>query len=413
MAKPQIAAVLTLTLLFSLIPAISRSAPITTAPDEVKWSKVNIPTEGATGKWVLASGSDVQHLTLAIDGTIYCYATPSETDGTLFKSKDSGYSWSHAGNVRDAVVDIATTPDDANIVYYATLSGIYKSTDAGASFSPLALNPGGVGSNNVTITSIAVARLGSGRIIAVGTQDSDSSQYGGIYTLDENKSLFWLNTNLGSYDVLAIAFSPSYAADRQLVAVVTDEKDTLVITKVGDAGWGQTFGGATIKSVVARAATIVFPEDYEATTEGQALFVGLDTGSENGDVFRIKGMRAPSNSMATDLDIGWTDNLHNVDVSGLAVSGNTTAARLLAGAAGSTQVYISTDGGLTWGKSSKEPTGQSRTYLVMAPDFATTCRAYATTSGTESAFSYSSDGGLTWNQVATIDNLLAVSGRLP
>jgi hypothetical protein len=264
MAKSQsAAAVLTLTLLFSLIAAISPRLSVTATPDEVKWSNVNIPTEGIAGKWVLASDSDVQHPTLAIDGTIYGYATPSGTSNTLFKSKDGGYSWSYAGNVQDAVVDIAAAPDDAGIVYYATLSGIYKSTDAGASFSPLALNPGGAGSNNVAITSLAVARLGSGRIIAVGTRDSDSSQYGGIYTLDENRPPVWLNTNLGSYDVLAIAFSPSFATDGQLVAVVTDEKDTLVTTKVGDAGWGQTFGGATIKSVVARAATHCLPRGLQ------------------------------------------------------------------------------------------------------------------------------------------------------
>jgi hypothetical protein len=413
MAKSRSAAAfLTLTLLFSLIAAVLPSLTATATPDEVKWSTVTIPTEGIAGKWVLASGSDVQHPALAIDGTIYCYATPSGTSNTLFRSRDGGYSWSPAGNVQDAVVDIATAPDDASTVYYATLSGIYKSTDAGASFSLLALNQGGAGSNNVAITSLAVARLGGGRIITVGTRDSDSSQYGGIYTLDENKPPVWLNTNLGSYDVLAIAFSPSFAADRQLVAVVTDEKDTLVTTKVGDAGWGQTFGGATIKSVVARAATIAFPDDYDATTDNQTLFVGLDTGSENGDVYRVKGMRAPFSSMATDLDIGWTDNLRQVDVSGLAVSGNATAACLLAGTAGSSRVYISTDGGLNWTKSSKEPTGQSRTYLLMAQDFATSRRAYAATSGAESAFSYSSDGGLTWNQVGLIDTQITSSGLI-
>jgi hypothetical protein len=47
------------------------------APDEVKWSRVNIPTKGSAGNRVLADGSDVQHLTMAIDGTLYGYATPS------------------------------------------------------------------------------------------------------------------------------------------------------------------------------------------------------------------------------------------------------------------------------------------------------------------------------------------------
>jgi len=45
--------------------------------EEVKWSAVDIPAEGRTGNWVLAPGSDVQHLTMARDGTLYCYARPS------------------------------------------------------------------------------------------------------------------------------------------------------------------------------------------------------------------------------------------------------------------------------------------------------------------------------------------------
>jgi hypothetical protein len=412
MAKSQIAAVVvTLTLLFSLIPAISPRHPVMATPDEVKWSKVNIPTQGTAGKWVLAGGSDVQHLTLAADGTIYGYATPSETSYTLFKSKDGGYSWSHTGNVHDAVVDIVATPDDANLVYYATATGVYKSSDAGASFAPLPPNPGGAGGNNIEITSLSVAKLGNSRIVAVGTRDTDSSQYGGVYILDESELVpKWQNTNIGSYDVVALAFSPHFLTDRQLVAVVTDETDAIVTTRISNGDWGRPFGNAIIKSVVARAATIAFPEGYEATTEGQALFIGLDTGSGHGDVYRIDGRWSPDSSIATDLNSGTAYNLGNVDVTGLAVSGNTTAARLLAGAAGSTQVYISTDGGLTWKRSTKEPTGQSWTYLVMAPDFATSRRAYAATSGAESAFSYSSDGGLTWNQTGLIDTQITSSG---
>ena len=62
--------------------------PAIATPDEVKWSKVNIPTEGKLGDWVLANGSDVQHLTMAIDDSLYGYADPSGTSYTLFKSTD-------------------------------------------------------------------------------------------------------------------------------------------------------------------------------------------------------------------------------------------------------------------------------------------------------------------------------------
>ncbi len=56
-----------LLLLLSLLVLISPLTSAVADPDEVTWSRVNIPAEGKAGNWVLASGSDVAHLTLAID----------------------------------------------------------------------------------------------------------------------------------------------------------------------------------------------------------------------------------------------------------------------------------------------------------------------------------------------------------
>ena len=402
---------LALTLLLSLLGSVFPTRQTAAAPDEVKWSRVNIPTEGETGNWVLASGSSVQHLTMAEDGTLYCYANPSGISYTLFKSTDNGCSWSYTGEVNEAIVGIATAPDDANIVYYATTSNIYKSADAGNSFSPLPPNPGGAGTDNIIITCIDVARLDGNSIIVVGTIDTDNSQYGGVYTLDESEILpSWLDTNIGSYDVCAVAFSPNFAANRQLVAVATDEQITLVTTRIGGSSWGQIIGDATIAGLAPISAAIAFPDDYDVTTGDYILFVAIDTGIGNGDVYTINGKWAPDSSTATDLDIGALYNLSNVDVTGLAVSGNTTAASLLAGAANSTQVYISTDGGINWIKSTKEPTGQFKTCLLMASNFTSSGVAYTTTIGTESAFSYTTDGGVTWNQAGLIDTEISGNG---
>ena len=63
-----------LVLLLSLIGSIMPNPAIAT-PDAAEWSTVDIPTDGETGKWVLADGSDVRHLAVAIDDTIYAYAT--------------------------------------------------------------------------------------------------------------------------------------------------------------------------------------------------------------------------------------------------------------------------------------------------------------------------------------------------
>jgi len=85
-----------LILLLSLsLPVFIRAA--VAASDELRWSRANIPADGSTGNWVLADTSDVQHPTMAVDGTLYAYGKGLAY--TLYKSTDGGYSWSYLGNV--------------------------------------------------------------------------------------------------------------------------------------------------------------------------------------------------------------------------------------------------------------------------------------------------------------------------
>ncbi|MFC2007762.1 hypothetical protein ACFLVB_04120, partial [Chloroflexota bacterium] len=383
-----------------------------TAADEVKWSRVTVPTEGKAGNWLLADGSDIQHLTMAADGTLYACVTGLTY--TLYSSTNDGYSWSQVGNVQDNIVGITTSPADPNIIYYATTSGVYRSADSGKTFIRLPANPGGAGSNNIEITSISVTPT-DGNIIAVGTRDTDTAQFGGIYTLEEEPFISqWVDTGLAGYDIYAVAFSPSFPTDRQLVAVVTDETDTLVTTKSGNFNWGETTGNARLDRdnsgtptpvVVTNSAVIAFTNDYEAyDAPGKSvLFVAIDTGSGNGDVYRINSRDTPDNSITTDLNIGNADGQNNTDVTGLAVHGSAASASLLAGAADNARTFFSTDRGGTWERSYKELTGGSKTCVLMAPDFSSSSKAYAATGGSESAFSISWDNATTWNQVGLID----------
>lgn len=368
------------------------------ADDEVKWLEVPIPTEGKAGGWLLAPGSDVLHLTLAADGTLYAYG--KGLTNTLYKSTDSGRTWSHTGDVRDNIVDIATHPDNPNRVYYATTSAVFRSLDGGKTFTQLLLRPGGAGTSNIEITAITVARL-TGNIIAVGTRDIDTGQSGGVYTLDEEQLLpAWTDTGLAGYDVYALAFSPNYLVNQQLIAIATDETDTFAISKAQNAAWTplarleRDNSGAPV--LVANSAALAFPDDYDATSPDSLFFAAVDTSTGGGDVYRIE------DGAATDLDIGASFGLSNVDVTGLAASGNAPLV-LMAGAASSGQVYVSKDAGESWNKSRKEPTGASKTYVVVAPDFATSSRAYAATSGNDSAFSSTRDSGATWHQTGLVD----------
>ncbi len=394
--------ILLLDLLISATPAGATAV----ATDELRWSPVNIPTEGKAGNWVLAAGSDVQHLAQAIDGSLY--ASVSGLTYTLYKSTNSGYAWSYVGNVRDSIVDVATSPHDAGWLYYATASRVYRSSDGGKTFVQLPGNPGGAGSGNVEITSIAVSWQNA-HVIAVGTRDTDASQFGGVYTISEDQIFSgWTSTDLSGYDVYCVALSVNYPADRQIVAVATNEIDTYVMTRIGYAGWGATSGNARLvrdnsippTPIVARSAAVAFPDDYRSDSGNSVLFVAIDAGG-NGDVYRVS-LAVPGSSLATDLNIGYTYGLRNIDVTDLAMSGNANSARLLAGAAASAQTYYSSDGGRNWARSSKEPTGSSKTRVLM-----TGSGWYAAARGSESALSISQNSGATWNQVSLIDTAVS------
>jgi len=393
------------------LPSLVSVTPIATATEEVRWFQESIPVEGEAGGWLLADGSDVRHLAVSSDGTIY--ACVNGLTDTLYKSTDGGYSWSQTGNVTGTIVDIVTTAEDTSIIYYATKSNVYKSTDAGGSFLPLAANPALAGSDNIEITAIDVARWGDSNIVVAATRDTDAGEYGGAYILKEELPFpQWLDADLDGYDVYSVAFSPGFAYDQQIVAVVTDEADSFVTTKMGNNGWGRTIGNARLDRdnsgaslVVNKSAVIVFPDDYssELATSSYVQFVAVNAGGNNGDVYVVYGGEAPGNSLAVDLNIGSSYGWDNIDVSSLAVCGNAANAILLAGVANDGQVYHSYDGGSSWARSLKEPTGQSETFVLMAPDFRSQSRAYAATSGTGSALSVTSDGGVSWNQLGLVD----------
>ena len=396
--------ILSFLFILTLLAAINAVDYPVSAADAVQFTAVNIPVDGIYGKWILANGSDISCLTLANDGTLYCCANPSGTTRTLFKSADGGRSWTTPGKVTDTIIDIAALPQDCAAIYYATTTRVYKSADGGSTFISLPPNPGGAGSGNVLITSIDVVCVGDVNTVAVSTIDTDASQFGGVYLLEENPGGgTWVNTGFCNYDVYRVAFSPDYANDRQIFAIASDEADTFVSCRVNSGNWGQMIGNVRIAGIVPSAANIAFPDSYNFSSGAAAFFLGIDTGINKGDVYIINNAITPTTYSATDLNIGLHYGQSAVDIAGLTISGST----ILAGCATQALVYLSKDGGITWTQCTKPPTGQRQTCLLSAPDFNTRHKVYAVTRGQESAFSYSNDGGLTWNQISLIDTKIS------
>jgi photosystem II stability/assembly factor-like uncharacterized protein len=407
--------ILLLILLLLGYSAVSPGQHISAAAATQAWEKVNMPAGGAAGNWVLASGSDLQHLTAAADGTLYAYG--QGLPYSLYKSTDGGLKWSSAGQVTDAITCIAVSPRDSATVYYATSSQVYRSTDGGRTFLQMQASPGGAGGGNIAITCLCVTWL-NGNIVAVGTADADGGGFGGIYTLDETDPYTgWVDGGIGAYDVFAAAFSPNYALDRHMTVVATDETDTYVMNKIGNSGWNTYIGRARLDkdnsgiptSVAATRAIIAFPGDFNAlaTAAGRTVYIGIATGTGAGDVYKIAYADTPGASPATDLNTGGAYGISDLDITGLAVYKSADATFLTAGAADSSQTYTSTDGGLKWTINAKEPTGGGATEVLFAPDYGSTGRIYAATSGAGSALSVSDDLGVTWNQVSFIDTIIS------
>jgi photosystem II stability/assembly factor-like uncharacterized protein len=402
---------ITCIILITLVPLISlhiitsHICPAVAAPKAARWTKVSIPAEGEAGNWALSNGSDIRCLAMSGDGTLYAYI--SGPAYTLYCSKDGGCNWEHIGNVRDAITGIAISPHDADTIYYATVSEVYRSADGGQTFTPLPPNPGGAGTGQREITSIDVARLNA-NIIVVGIRDIDNSEFGGVYTLDEADIVpGWMDINIGSYDILAVAFSPNFPANRQLAAVATDESSTYVMVKTGNNGWNADTGYANI-DVAAVSAKIAFSdmENQDALPEEFLCFVAIDTGTGRGDVYKIEGSQAPVLSVATDLNAGSACGQDDIDITGLAACGDESGITLLAGAADSAMTFASTDGGESWSRGRKAPTGGAQTGVLLPHDFGSTGRMYAFTSGQGSALSVSRDSAETWNQLSLIDTTI-------
>jgi photosystem II stability/assembly factor-like uncharacterized protein len=392
--------------------------PVSASLEPLRWTKVNIPATGEAGGWELAGGSDIRNLTRAADGTLY--ASVQGLTDTLYRSTDGGISWSAAGNARDSIVDVAISPRDINKVYYATTSTVYRSVNTGKTFTALPSAPGGAGTGHIEITSLDVGGL-TESMIAVGTRDTDNSEYGGVYILDESNTIpSWVNTGIGNYDVYAVAFSPNYNSDFQLIVVTSDETDTLIASKTGNLNWNAVGERAKLNRdnvnppiplpMTTGSAVIAFPDNYngDPASETSIFYVAVETGTGQGDIYSIKNSETPAQAKATDLNAGQKHGANNIDFSGLAAAGNYPSTTLVAGEADSPRTITSTDGGLNWTRNRKEPSGTAVSCLLKDASFAATGRIYAATTGANSAFSVSLDSGATWNQISLIDSTIDI-----
>jgi hypothetical protein len=250
------------TIALSTILAFTAS-PLSAASEAARWTALKMPETGEAGGWVLAPGYDIRYLTGAADGTLFACAANETCQ--LIKSTDGGLKWTSLSEVQNTIIALAVSPHDANVVYYATAASVYRSADGGKHFFLLPGVPG-AGAGNVEITSLAVG-WADGAVIAAGTRDTDSDEYGGLYLCYESAVVpTWEDTGIGSYDVYGAAFPPDFAEYRQIIAAATDKTDSFIFSYVSGMAWNAFNEPARFNKdnsgnavAITRPAAIAFP----------------------------------------------------------------------------------------------------------------------------------------------------------
>jgi len=417
--------VLTLALVLSM-GVVFMAAPVSADPDE--WSTYDYPDEGADGDYFYDSLITAGPGPIArdIDGTFWVFANPDTGANDLLKSLDTeGRSWEvteyQTETTGGAIVAIAPSSIDADVVYVADATNVYKTEDGGDTWTDLGTPAAGV----TTITCLDVGYVDDEPHIFVGTADGPGEVY---YYHDVAFARTWTDLNVqasttgvaaGLAQVYGIAVSPDFDSDVLVAALITTDA---VDADWADAGVDRTFvvtnEGATAGTwpdieltdstgaadPITEGSDPVFVEDFDID-DAYEFFVGVTgamSATGNGAIYRIYG--TASVEMLDDVD----DDIISLDL-----AGNQGDTYLLAGAQGAADVWYSDDDGVSWLQASAEgiqPSGGTNTYVIADADIANNGIGWAATgavavgaNNVESAVSMTTDGGAVWLGISLID----------
>lgn len=399
-----LAAVTVVSLFAFALPAGAATTPQT-------WTKTSLP--GAAGYVMPQNDTTLAAFNIvatgplaeAADGTLYVYVQTSKAaplNYSLLKSTNGGRSWAISGTVGQPTAAVsAITTFGTSLVYYTQGTAVWRSMDAGVTFTNITSSP-------FAINAIDVATLGTRNLVALGTT-------GGAVYFDEADPFYAVTaiaTPALATNVLAVAFSPSFATDRGLAAV--DSTGAINFIVFGGQ-WNATIGSATVGTIL--SAVIRYTSDWNITTASN-FYVGTSKG-----VYAFSGGHVPTASatlLLTTPTSPFTANVASMDL-----TGSGAAVTIVAGLNNTTKgnVIISTNSGASWSSPSKligPVTGT--TYVALAKDYSTSGKIFALVGGAvstnnQSGFSYSVDKGTSFNQISLISdsvsqiNEIAASGN--
>lgn len=440
-------------------------APKTNAdPGLTKWTKVTTPSE--TNKTIFPA-SNLYDFAVGPDGeTIYAIGEAVDKDDVdddsdvaeilphLWKSTDGGATWANNSsklvkeNVKlslpaefQILTQVAVAPDDDDFIVIAgTLTtgvpAVVGSTNGTTTFYDTGALPTVV-SSTARILSLDVSREVDGVYnVAIGTDDGFVCRYvagtywGGSWA-DATDAVDYPGW-LASTAVPSVAFSPSWSADRTVLAISTDSvtgKTWLQASMWGThTGWGavvERAGAVEFKvgttsiepiAIFPGVTGMALPSDYNGYDSGmRTVYVYVDTDDvtpNGGYVFHV------DNTSLTG-PMGPTGNpwLASIAYHGTIDEGDAMLGQLSDNAPNWPPTATACCSGINvwhstsldpccvgWKSACKPPSGQAYAIVGFTPDGK---KGYATTQGEgltdESAFSVSLDKGVSWNQLGLID----------
>lgn len=400
---------------------------------------------GTSGN-IIVNPSEVSAIAAGSSGILYAIDIPNSK---LYRSWNSGVEWedisftlSGAGGVLPATL-IATAPDMTGLICAVTDGGtkVYLSGNGGASWTSL-LTPALTG----TIQAITMSRKyidGDTTYveIAIGTAIwGNATTDGQLYIIRiGNPFATWSNQNftvdgaLIGGEISAIAYSPGYANDRTIAVVASTNGDTAPAfasktwlclgtrdTTTGTTTWNTLVAGYPVEvgtvgspslgdapGVTRFLSFLDLPSNFSTGSPATLkAFVSYDRQpNANDDVYRI------ANRTVTRLN---ANGGAVIDIASLDYSGSATSGKLLIGdkdpipGTVNVQVRWSTDPWSavpTWLTPTQPPTGPGNARVMWGSGNVAYCGTGQSPAAAtdESAFSRTSDGGDTWEQVSLID----------
>ncbi|MFC1990685.1 WD40/YVTN/BNR-like repeat-containing protein [Chloroflexota bacterium] len=371
------------------------------------WSAEAIP--GTTGIVLGPAGVDVRDIAVAAVGaTVYAVPGDSVSDNVVYKSIDTGVSWTALDVAIEADL-VAIAPDKANMIAIVSenTSSVYLTTDGGSTWNSLVTPQESDGAAAAAIYDIAISAASDG-VNYIAVAGKEAGDVANVWYINIGAvAPAWQETNalagFSSAEVVkAVAFSPDFSSDRVLVAVT--EKDSVSVDfqmlNVSSEKWNAAAGYAGYPVAIASddgltdltSASISLDTEYTgSSTDRRIAFVGLtvdgDTAARaTSGIYRLK-------------DISRDGLKTGVNIHSLAYDG----ANLIAGAYDNTTVYRSADPqavtpAINTVSSLDGPGGESKVVVARAGG-----DVVAGTSGNESAFAISRNKGATFNDISLID----------